>query len=113
MGASYKTADGSIVYDEGEKKIPVQSEDGSVRYISCSSTGVHKILLAVSRLVEKGHEVVFSPKGNYIRHLATGKVIPVYENRGVYVIKLRARPGASRTGEDLSAVSGGRRPAWP
>ena len=112
-GASYRTADGSVVYDEGEKTIPVHAEDGSVRNISVSSTGVHKILLAVSKLVEKGHEVVLSPKGSYIRHLATGKIIPVYENRGVYVIKLTTCPGASRTGADLSAVSGGTRQALP
>ena len=112
-GASYKTADGSIVYDEGEKRIPVQAEDGSIRHLNCSSTAVHKILLAVSKLVEKGHEVKFSPNGHHIKHLATGKVLPVYENRGVYVIKLRARAGASRTGEDLGAMMGGPRLARP
>jgi hypothetical protein len=106
MGTSYRAANGQLVRDEGEKTIEVMAEDGSVRRLRCTSTGVHRMLIAVSKLVEKGHEVHFGPKGSYLKHIASGRILPVHLRRGVYTIKLKKVNGQGRSAPDLSAMSG-------
>ena len=64
------------------------------------------MLIAVSKLVEKGHEVHFGPKGSYLKHIASGRVLPVHLRRGVYTIKLKKVNGQGRSAPDLSAMSG-------
>jgi hypothetical protein len=111
MGTSYRAANGQLVRDEGEKTIEVMAEDGSVRRLRCTSTGVHRMLIAVSKLVEKGHEVYFGPKGSYLKHIASGRSLPVHLRRGVYTVKLKKVNGRERSAPDLSAMSGNQRHA--
>ena len=110
-GTSYRAANGQLVQDEGEKIIEVMAEDGEVRRLRCTSTAVHRMLLAVSKLVEKGHEVYFGPKNSYLKHLASGMTLPIHLRRGVYCIKLKKVNHVERSAPDLSAVSGNRRHA--
>ena len=111
MGTSYRAANGQLVQDEGEKILEVMTEDGSTRRLRCTSTGVHRMLLAVSKLVAKGHEVYFGPRECYLKHIASGRRLPIHLRRGVYTIKLKRVTGQERSAPDLSAVSGNSRPA--
>ena len=113
LGATYRAANGSLVKDEGQKIISVRTEDGYLRRISCTSMKVHKMLLAVSKLVEKGHEVLFSPNGCHIKHLGTGHTLPVHLRQGVYAVKLESRSASSAasSSQELCGVSGGPRQA--
>ena len=113
MGTSYRAANGQLVQDEGEKVIEVMTEDGSMKRLRCTSTGVHRMLLAVSKLVEKGHEVYFGQKECYLKHITSGRKLPIHLRRGVYTLKLKRVSGQERTAPDLSAVSGDRRQAGP
>ena len=113
MGTSYRAANGQLVQDEGEKVIEVMTEDGSMRRLRCTSTGVHRMLLAVSKVVEKGHEVYFGQKEFYLKHITSGRKLPIHLRRGVYTLKLKRVSGQERTAPDLSAVSGDRRQARP
>eukprot|EP00959_Pyramimonas_sp_CCMP1952_P304564 6373976-Pyramimonas_sp.AAC.1 len=63
------------------------------------------MLLAVSKLVEKGREVYFGPKGSYLRHIASGRSLPVHLRRGIYTIKLKRVNGQERSAPDISATS--------
>ena len=110
-GTSYRAANGQLVRDEGEKVIEVWAEDGNVRRLRCTSTGVHRMLLSVSKLVAKGHEVYFGPRGSYLKHTASGMTLPVHLRRGVCTIKLKKVNKQERSAPDLSAVSGNMRHA--
>ena len=69
------------------------------------------MLLAVSKLVAKGHEVYFGPRECYLKHIASGRRLPIHLRRGVYTIKLKRVTGQERSAPDLSAMSGNRRHA--
>ena len=69
------------------------------------------MLLAVSKLVAKGHEVYFGPRECYLKHIESGKRLPIHLRRGVYTIKLKKVNRQERSAPDLSAVSGNRRHA--
>jgi hypothetical protein len=114
-GASFRTASGEVVRDEGQKTVEVKTEYGDTRRMTCTVTGVRKILLAVSRLVECGHVVHFSPKAGYIQNIKTKTVIPIHQRNGVYVVRLQARGAPEGTVKELAPVEarlqGGRRQA--
>ena len=49
--------------------------------------GVKKPLLAVRRITEKGNQVVFGPRENYILNVETGTKLPIRPNgRGSYLL---------------------------
>ena len=114
QGTTYRTASGEVVRDEGKRTLEVTGEDGKARRITCSVTGVRKMLLAVSRLVETGHKVVFARTGSHIIHEKTGKKIPVRLKNGVYAIRFRVNADGTQTNKvlaHLGANSGGQRQA--
>ena len=78
QGATYRAASGETVRDEGARTLEVTGEDGKARRITCSVTGVRKMLLAVSRLVETGRRIVFARNGSHVVYEKTGKKIPMH-----------------------------------
>ena len=54
--------------------------------MNCHVTDVHKPLAAVSKIVEKGNQVVFDKGGSYIENLNSGKRIYMQLEKGTYVI---------------------------
>ena len=61
-------------------------------------TAVNKALASVSRMCEKGHQVVFDPRGSYIKNIETGETIPMRPRNGVWVLDVWAekRPTSSK-----------------
>ena len=68
------------------------------------------MLLSVSKLVAKGHEVYFGPTGSYLKHIASGLTLPVHLRRGVYTIRLK-KVNKERSAPDINAMSGNPRHA--
>lgn len=89
-GVTFRTASGETVQAKGNKMIKVEPEGGESRNLTCAVTKVRKVLLAVSQLFEKGHEVYSGPQGSYIRNIHGGKITPLHlQNGGVHVMKLK------------------------
>ena len=51
-------------------------------------TDVHRPLMSVSRICDKGNRVVFESQGGYIESLATGEKIHVRRDHNVYRLKV-------------------------
>lgn len=84
-----KTANGGEMKHYGEKDITIQTPDGEVLGLKFQVTDVHKPLLAVRRLVEKGNVVSFGPEPNenFILNKSTGKKIMMEKKGGSFVVK--------------------------
>jgi hypothetical protein len=89
VGIEYEVANGGVVTNLGEKKAEMklkESDEGSM-FMSFQVVEVHKPLLAVSRLVEAGHEVRFNKDDPHIL-LSTGVKVPMRNNLGTYEIEV-------------------------
>ena len=89
VGIEYEVANGGVVVNLGEKKaqMKLQENDASSMIMSFQVVEVHKPLLAVSRLVEAGHDVRFNKADPHIL-LSTGAKIPMRNNMGTYEIEV-------------------------
>ena len=65
-GIKYALANGELVDNEGEKKMVMSTAEGVVREFTAQVTEVNKPLLSVSKMVNAGYTVTFSPEGSYI-----------------------------------------------
>jgi hypothetical protein len=86
--ARHIATNGDVMYNAGQKKAKFKTKDGNIRSIAFRATGVRKPLAAVSRIVEKGNKVVFSPSGSYIQNLANGKKVEIEQEKGTYVMNV-------------------------
>ena len=89
QGARYIAANGSVMTNVGQKKLLFQTNQGTINAITFQATGVRKPLAAVSRIVENGNRVVFSPEGSFIEHIGTGKRIDLEREAGTYVMNVK------------------------
>ena len=88
VGTEYEVANGGIISNLGERRCLMRlSENGSVLNMKWQVVDVHKPLLAVSKLVEAGHEVVFRPDGGYIQ-IKDGERLPLRKTGGVYELEV-------------------------
>ena len=89
QNARYIAANGNVMHNAGQKRVRFQTKDGTVNAITFQATAVRKPLAAVSRIVEKGNRVVFSPTENYVMNLATGKRMEIEQENGTYVMNVQ------------------------
>ena len=87
VGIEYEVANGAVVVNLGERKaeMKLREDDTSSMLMSFQVVEVHKPLLAVSRLVENGHQVNFSKDDPHIL-LSTGVKMPMRCNLGTYEV---------------------------
>ena len=76
-----------IVRQQRMAEMKLKEDDVSSMIMSFQVVEVHKPLLAVSRLVEAGHDVKFSKTDPHIL-LSTGAKIPMKCNMGTYEIEV-------------------------
>ena len=89
VGIEYEVANGGVVINLGEKRaeMKLKEDDTSSMIMSFQVVEVHKPLLAVSRLVEAGHDVRFNEKDPHIL-LSTGTKVPMKNNMGTYEVEV-------------------------
>ena len=92
VGVEYEVANGDSVYNLGEKKCTMKiNKDSKTNFLmSFQVVEVHKPLLAVSKLVQAGHQVHFDQKNPHIL-LSTGEKLPMILSGGTYEIELWLR----------------------
>jgi hypothetical protein len=62
-------------------------EDGENQAMLFQVCDVNKVLASVSRLCAGGCRVVFETGNNYIENMNTGRITPLQERNGVYVLE--------------------------
>ena len=87
-GIQYEVADGTLIPNLGEKKYIAVSDTGVARHMKSQVCDVNRALLSVHRCVQAGNRVIFAPSGSYIEDEASGEVMPLMEQGGMYMLKL-------------------------
>ena len=87
-GFQDEVADGTLIPNLGEKKYMAVSDTGVCRHMRSQVCDVDRALLSVRRCVQAGNKVVFAASGSYIEDEASGEVMPLKEQGGMYMLKL-------------------------
>jgi len=87
-GIKYEVADGTLIPNLGEKKYEAVCDAGVRRHMRSQVCDVNRALLSVHRCVQAGNRVVFAASGSYIEDEASGEVMPLREQGGMYMLKL-------------------------
>ena len=99
----YTMANGHKTSNRGEQHVMAVTEDGHEIAFKAQVTDVHRPLMSVSRICDKGNRVVFESHGGYIESLTTGEKIQVRRDRNVYRLQVNVpesgftRQGVSKT----------------
>ena len=87
-GNQYEVAYGTLIPNLGEKKYMAASDTGVCRHMRSQVCDVNRALLCVHRCVQAGNKVVFAASGSYIEDEASGEVMPLKQQGGMYMLKL-------------------------
>ena len=99
----YTMANGQKTSNKGEKHAQAVARDGHEIAFKAQVTDVHRPLMSVSRICDKGHRVVFESHGGYIESLTTGEKINVHRDHNVYRLQVEVpKSGFTRQGVDRS-----------
>ena len=100
----YTMANGQKTSNKGEKHVKAVTRDGHEISFKAQVTDVHRPLMSVSRICDKGHRVVFESHGGYIESLTTGERIHVRRDHNVYRLQVDVpESGFTRQGVNMSA----------
>ena len=103
VGTEYEVANGEVVHNLGEKRCLMRLGESDKQELEIAFQvveDVHKPLLAVSSIVEQGHEVVFSKVAPHIL-LSNGKKIPMKHVQGTYELDIWIKnPGFARQSKE-------------
>ena len=94
----YTTADGSKVYNEGQRKLDVCTIDGQQRRsMTFQVARRRKALRSVNQTVKNGNKLVFDQDSNgkdtsYIQNKRTNEKLWLRQENGVYVLDLMVAP---------------------
>ena len=95
-GEYSRAANGSIIYNEGQKSVSMMTRKGIWRDMRFTICDVSKALGSVIQMCRAGHIVVFKPPwhedGSYIQHLDTGEKMWLEETNGLYVLNAKVAP---------------------
>ena len=86
IGVEYTVADGGKIKNEGERVVSMCTPGGQWRDMVFQVCNVNKALGSVSRICARGHRCVFDDAGSFIQHKATGEMIWLEQQNGVYVL---------------------------
>ena len=96
-GVQYEIADGSLIPNLGERRIPVIGEQGQRRNLKVQVSEVNKNLLSVRRITAAGNRVVFEADHGYIEDKTTGEKLWLKLEEGMYMLTLWAKRPASKS----------------
>ena len=73
-GMNYASATGDPIPNLGEQKLPLLTQEGSLRAMTFQAAPVDRALGSVKRMCTSGHTVVFDDEGSYVLNKLTGEV---------------------------------------
>ena len=84
----YTMANGQRTCNKGEQHVMAVTSDGHEITFKAQVTDVHRPLMSVSRICDKGNRVVFESHGGYIESLTTGEKLQVRRDHNVYRLQV-------------------------
>ena len=97
-GACYASATGEPIPNLGEQKLPMATEEGSMRAMTFQAAPVAKPLGSVKRICQAGHYVIFDEDGSYIMNKVTGELNWLREQNGNYMLDVWIPPPSASSG---------------
>ena len=97
-GLCYVSATGQPIPNLGEQKLPLVTNECTMRGMTFQAALVKKPLGSVKRICSCGHRVVFDEEGSYIQNKGTGEINWMREEQGNYILDLWVLPGKSEWG---------------
>ena len=97
-GACYASATGEPIPNLGEQKLPMATEEGSMRAMTFQAAPVAKLLGSVKRICQAGHYVIFDEDGSYIMNKVTGELNWLREQNGNYMLDVWIPPPSASSG---------------
>ena len=70
-GIKYVSASGTVIDNEGEKHVQVETNGGKRRTLNLQIADVNRVLLSVSKICDAGNVVTFTSKGGNITNSST------------------------------------------
>ena len=107
-GICYSSATDEPIPNLGEQKVPLLTNEGSVRMMTCQVAPVARPLGSVRRMCHAGHRVVFDSDGSYIQNKATGETNWLREENGNYILDMKIIPGQGWYGSTNPGFGGQR-----
>ena len=92
-GVCYSSATDEPIPNLGEQKIPLVTNEGSLRVMTCQVAPVARPLGSVKRMCQAGHRIVFDEEGSFIQNKTTGELNWLREENGNYVLDVSIVPG--------------------
>ena len=87
-GVVYRAANGTIIRNEGEKKIKGRTKEGKPISMVMQVADVKKVLVSVGKITGANNKVVFDDEGSYIEDKATGEKTVIRKENGVYNLEM-------------------------
>jgi hypothetical protein len=95
-GLNYASATGDPIPNLGEQKLPLMTQEGSLRAMTFQAAPVDRPLGSVKRMCSSGHLVVFDDDGSYVLNKLTGEVNWMREENGNYIMDLWVMPNGGQ-----------------
>ena len=91
-GVNYASATGQPIPNLGEQRLPLCTNEGSLRSMTFQAAPVSRALGSVKRMNESGHVVVFDGANSFIQNKTTGEINWLREENGNYLMDLWIMP---------------------
>ena len=76
-----------MVHSTGTVKVGVYIEDGIYQEMNGELMDVHKILMSVAAIIDRGHKVIFDSAGSYIL-MRSGKKLALRRRNDIFTLSL-------------------------
>ena len=83
---NYISATGEPIPNLGEQRLPLLTQEGSLRSMRFQACPVAKALGSVKRMCSSGHRVVFDDDGSFMLNKMTGELNWFREEDGNYML---------------------------
>ena len=98
-GKCYASATGQPIPNLGEQRLPLLTQEGTLRGMTLPAAPLSKQLGSVKRMCNSGHRVVFEEGASYILNLATGEVEWLRDESGNYILDVWIVPSSAMPAE--------------
>ena len=98
-GKCYASATGQPIPNLGEQRLPLVTQEGTLRGMTFQAAPVAKALGSVKRMFSSGHRVVFEEGASYVLNLTTGEVNWFREESGNYMLDVWIVPPSAMPSE--------------
>jgi hypothetical protein len=91
-GLNYASATGDPIPNLGEQRLPLCTQEGTLRSMTFQAAPVSRALGSVMRMCRTGHKCVFDDEGSYIENKSTGEINWLREEDGNYMLDVWVVP---------------------